>query len=93
MELHLIKSVNPVVPNKGTNAGRTMFVINGNLWSRTEPKRTDTHVVTEDVTVDGKEYTNVIGFSQDTRMDIQSKIKTVTEQDASYSMAIATLLK
>ena len=93
MELHLIKSVNPVVPNKGTNAGRTMFVINGNLWSRTEPKRTDTHVVTENVTVDGKEYTNVIGFSQDTRMDIQSKIKTVTEQDASYSMAIATLLK
>jgi len=93
MELHLIKSVNPVVPAKGSNAGRTMFVINGNLWSRTEPKSSDTHVVTEDVTVDGKEYTNVIGFSQDTRMDIQSKIKTVTEQDATYSMAIATLLK
>jgi hypothetical protein len=93
MELQLIKSVNPVVPTKGTNAGRTMYVINGKFWARAEPSAQDTHVVLEDVEVDGKTYTNVLGYSRDTRMDIQSKIKTIVEYDAAYSAAIATLLR
>ena len=89
MELQLIKSVNPVVPTKGTNAGRTMYVINGKFWARAEPSAQDTHVVLEDVEVDGKTYTNVIGYSR----DIQSKIKTIVEYDAAYSAAIASLLR
>ncbi len=93
MKLEMIKSVNPVIPSKGTNAGKQMFVINGAFWSKTEPKPSDTHVCLEDVMVNGEEYTNVIGFSADTRMDIQSKIKTVTSYDAAYSNAIAFLLK
>lgn len=93
MNLELIKSINPVVPTKGSNTGKQMFVINGKYWSRSEPKVSDTHVVLEDVEVDGKTYTNVVGFSADTRMDIQSKIKTLTSHDADYSNAIALLLK
>lgn len=91
--LEKIQSVNPIVPSKGTNAGKTMFVINGVHWSRTEPKREDTHVNLEAVNVDGVDYINVIGFSMDTRMSIQDKIKLVTEHDAAYSSAIALLLK
>lgn len=93
MKLELIQSVNPITPSKGSNAGRQMFLINSKHWSRIEPKHTDTHVCLEDVEVEGKSYTNVVGFSADTRMDIQSKIKTVTQYDASYSMAIASLLR
>jgi hypothetical protein len=93
MNLEIITSVNPVVPKKGTNAGRTMFVINGKHWSRTEPSSQDTHLVLEDVDVDGNTYTNVIGFSRDSRMDIYSKIKMLTEYEPGYAMAIATLLK
>lgn len=95
MKLERILCVNPVVPTKGSNAGSTMFVINGKHWSKMEPKADDTHVVLEDVVSDkdGKTYTNVTGFSKDTRMDIQAKIKLVTEHDASYASAIALLLK
>ena len=97
MNLELIKSVNPVVPSKGSNAGKSMFVINGQHWSKNEPQRSDTHVCLETVEGEGehegKEFVNVIGFSQDSRMSITDKIKVVTDNDASYSMAIATLLK
>jgi hypothetical protein len=93
MKLELIQSVNPVVPSKGSNAGRQMFVINGKHWSRTEPSTTDTHVCLEDADVDGKTYTNVVGYSRDARMTIQAKIAMVTEHEAGYSMAIASLLK
>ena len=97
MNLELIQSVNPVTPSKGSNAGRAMFVINGKHWSQTEPKRTDTHVCLEEVdgTGDhkGKKFINVIGFSTDTRATISDKIKLVTEHDAAYSLAIASLLK
>ena len=93
MYLQLIQSVNPIIPSKGTNAGKQMFVINGKHWSRTEPNTTDTHVCLEDVDVDGTTYTNVIGFSQDSRMSIADKIKTLTQHDAAYSTAIAMLLK
>lgn len=93
----LIESVTSAVPSKGTNAGRTMYVINGNLWSRNEPDREHTHVITEKVTkgsgANKKTYTNVVGFTNDTRMPIKDKIKTVTSEDAAYSMAIATLLR
>jgi hypothetical protein len=93
MKLELIQSVNPVVPSKGTNAGKQMFVINGKHWAKIEPKPQDTHVCLEDVTVDGKDYVNVVGYSQDVRMDLQSKIKIVTSNDAAYATAIAMLLK
>lgn len=93
MYLELINSVNPVVPQRGTNAGKTMYVINGKRWSKTEPTSQDTHVVLEDVEVDGKTYTNVTGFSRDSRMDIHSKIKLLTGFEPSYAMAIATLLR
>lgn len=93
MQLELIQSVNPIIPSKGTNAGKQMFVINGKHWSKTEPAKTDTHVCLEDVEVDGKPYVNVVGFSQDSRMSIADKIKTLTQHDAAYSNAIALLLK
>jgi hypothetical protein len=93
MKKELIVSVNPVIPNKGSNAGKQMFVINGIHWSRTEPKLNDTHVVTEEVTVEGVKYTNVVGFSSDVRMDIHSKIDILTKHDQGYAMAIATLLR
>jgi len=51
MNLELIQSVNPVVPSKGSNAGKQMFVINGKHWSKTEPAKDDTHVCLEDVEV------------------------------------------
>lgn len=97
MKLELIQSVNPVTPTKGTNAGKQMYVINGEHWSRTEPKPNDTHVCLEEVegtgAYAGKKFMNVVGFSADTRQTIGEKIKTLTSHDASYSMAIATLLK
>ena len=93
MKLELVQSVNPIVPSKGSNAGKSMYVINGTHWSRTEPKPTDTHVCLEDVDVDGKTFTNVTGFSADVRMTISDKIAILTKHDAAYSQAIALLLK
>jgi hypothetical protein len=101
MKLELIQSVNPVVPTKGTNAGKQMFVINGKWWHNVEPKREETHVCLEDVEKEVEEggqkvkktYTNVVGYSVDTRQTIQEKIKMVTSYDAAYSMALASLLK
>jgi hypothetical protein len=97
MKLELIQSVNPVIPTKGTNAGKQMFVINGLHWSKSEPKPNDTHVCLEEVQGTGenadKKFINVVGFSVDTRQTIESKIKTLTSHDAAYSMAIAALLK
>lgn len=100
MKLELIQSVNPVIPSKGSNAGKQMFVINGKHWAKEEPKNTDTHVCLEDVdgeTVDpkhkGKVFTNVIGYSKDSRMTINSKIEMVKAHPAEYSRAIAELLK
>lgn len=97
MNLELIQSVNPVIPNKGSNAGKQMFVINGRHWTKQEPKQSDTHVCLEDaeVEIDGvkKVFTNVIGYSQDSRMSIDAKIKLVTSADAGYALAIASLLK
>lgn len=51
MKLELIQSVNPVIPSKGANAGKQMFVINGIHWSKIEPKADDTHVCLEDVDI------------------------------------------
>lgn len=94
MKLELIQSVNPVIPSKGTNAGLQMYVINGKHWSKNEPSATDTHVCLEDVEVEGKgTYTNVTGYSSDSRMSIDKKIDILTKHDAAYSQAIAMLLK
>jgi hypothetical protein len=94
MYLQLIQSVNPIIPSKGTNAGKQMFVINGKHWSKTEPNKTDTHVCLEDVDVDGTTYTNVIGFSQDSRMSIESKLALLDKaKDGAYAQAYAMLLR
>jgi hypothetical protein len=93
MQLEAIVSVNPVIPTKGHNAGKQMFVINGKHWSKTEPTREHTHVVLEEVEKEGKKYLNVTGFSTDTRMNIQDKIKMITSHEAGYAQAIAFLLK
>ncbi len=93
MNLELIQSVSSVTPTKGTNAGKPMFVINGKHWSKVEPSTADTHICLEEVTIADKKYMNVIGFSQDRRMPIAEKIAMLTQHDAGYSLAIATLLK
>lgn len=91
--LELIQSVVPVVPSKGSNAGKEMFVINGKHWSKVAPLDTDTHVHLEEVTKDKKKYLNVVGFAKDSRMSIHDKIKLLTQHEAGYAMAIASLLK
>ncbi len=93
MKLELIQSVNPVIPSKGSNAGKQMFVINGKHWAKQEPKADDTHVCLEDVVVEDKTFTNVTGYSKDSRMSIADKIKVITSNDAGYALAIASLLK
>jgi hypothetical protein len=93
MKLELIQSVNPVTPKTGSNAGKLLFVINAKHWSKIEPKAEDTHVCLEDALVDGKTYTNVVGFSKDSRMCIADKIALVTSNDPGFSMAIASLLR
>lgn len=90
----LINTVSPVVPTKGSNAGKQMYIINGKHWSTVEPKATDTHVDLQEAIVPEKgTYLNVIGFSSDTRMTMADKIKVLTSVDAGYSMALASLLK
>lgn len=94
MNKELIQSVTSATPSKGSNAGKLMFVINAKYWSSVEPKASETHVCLTDVVAkDGKTYTNVAGYSRDTCMTIADKIKTITGHDASYSNAIALLLK
>jgi len=83
-----------VIPTKGSNAGRQMFVINGKHWSRHKPADTDNTVVLEFATWDGGSGWNVIGFNQDARvMSIDAKIAKLTAHDAAYSQAIALLLR
>lgn len=98
----LIESVNEIVPKSGSNAGRTMYVINGKLWSRVMPKDNDTHIITEEVEVDNadpastepkRKFTNVVGFSNEIRMSVTDKIALIVKQDAGYSLAIASLLR
>jgi hypothetical protein len=97
MKLELIQSVNPVTPTKGTNAGKPMFVINGKHWSKNEPAKEDTHVCLEDVAGEGeyagKTFTNVIGYSKDSRMTFADKVGIITAHPEGYSQAIAMLLK
>jgi hypothetical protein len=83
-----------VIPSKGSNAGKLMYVINGKHWSRHKPADTDNTVVLEFSTWDGGSGWNVLGFNLDARtMTIDQKIAKVTSFDASYSNAIALLLK
>lgn len=93
MKFELIQSAIPVIPTKGSNAGKEMYVINGKHWSKTAPSTDDTHVCLEDVEVDGNTYTNVVGFNRDSRMSIAEKIKLITSNDVGYAQAIATLLR
>lgn len=88
----IITSVKTVVPTKGPNAGKTMFLINGDLWSSVEPGVNDTFVYFSDVEKDGKVYRNCDGFGAE-RLTISDKIATLTQHDAAYSSAIALLLK
>ena len=83
-----------IIPTKGSNAGRQMFVINGKHWSRHKPSDTDNTVVLEFATWDGGSGWNVVGFNQDARaLTIDAKIAKLTAHDASYSQAIAMLLR
>ena len=83
-----------IIPTKGSNAGKQMFVINGKHWSRHKPADTDNTVVLEFATWDGGSGWNVIGFNQDARvMSIDAKIAKLTAHDAAYSQAIALLLR
>ena len=106
MYQELIKSVTTSVPSRGSNAGKTMYVINGKHWSKVEPTAADTHICLEEVTkpvttVDAsgnsvtvaQKYTNVVGFGQDRRMPMNDKIAIITSHDAGYSVAIASLLR
>lgn len=110
MNTELIQSVNPVIPTKGSNAGKQMFVINNKHWAKDEPKNTDTHVVLEDIDVEVtpaftdpetgavtaavvKTYTNVIGYTTDTRMSVDQKLAKLMSLPAEYSQAVAYLLK
>jgi hypothetical protein len=89
-----------VIPTAGSNAGKQMYVINGKHWSRHEPLPTHNTVVLEYVTWKDKRTgldafgwnvagTNVDAFS----LTIDQKIAKVVSHDASYSQAIALLLK
>ena len=90
----------PVIPSSGSNAGRQMYVINGTHWSRHEPLPTHNTVVLRynswtDKRTGATAYgwdvagTNVDAFS----LTIDQKISKVIAHDASYSQAIALLLK
>ena len=98
MEKIRIESVNEVTPSKGSNAGRKMYVINGEYWSRVEPRRDDVFVCIADVEAtgsDGKKhtYTNVVGFEGEERLTKSEKIEMLLSHDASYQQGIAMLLK
>ena len=96
MTKELIQSVASVIPSKGTNAGKTMCFINGKYWSKQFPKDNETHVVLEEVPNPKdatKPFTNVTGFSNDTRMTIADKIALLKDNDPALAMAIAHLLK
>ena len=95
MNKELIEAVKPVIPAKGKNAGRQMFVINGSIWANVEPKLSDTHVVWENSAPNenGEVFKNVVGFSNDLRMGRDEKLAILTGYDAAYSVAIATLLR
>lgn len=93
----LIESVRPVVPKKGRNAGKQMFIINGKHFSNFEPKDSDIYVTLVEVEGEGehkgKTFINVSGFTNDARMELDDKIKVISKYDGVYAQAIAYLLK
>ena len=93
MKKELITAVTTVVPKQGSNAGKKMCLINEVHWSVVEPKADDTHIVVQDVTIKGKKYVNVIGFSRDTRLTIDAKKELLQSVPAAYADALALLLK
>ena len=93
MNKELISTVQELTPKKGTNAGKKMYLVNGTHWVKSGPTNVDTHICTEEVTKDGKTYTNVVGFSTDTRMLVQDKLSIIISNPAEYSQALAHLLK
>lgn len=92
MNKELIEAVAAIVPSKGSNAGKQMYLINGKHWSKQEPSANDTHICLEDVIIDDKPYTNVVGFSNDNRMAVNDKIS-LLKANPDIAMAIATLLR
>ena len=93
----LIVSVQSLVPKKGTNASKPMWLVNGKYWVKTQPDARDTHIVTEEVTknINGvdRTFTNVVGYSTDVRMTIQDKFAMIKQEPPEYSQAFATLLR
>ena len=95
-----IRTCVPIIPNKGTNAGRQMFLVNGEYWLRHEPNPThNTIVLTYGSWVDkttGEERFgwNVSGTNTDaSMMSIDQKIAKITSVDAAYSNALALLMR
>lgn len=83
-----------IIPNKGSNAGKLMYVINGKHWSRHKPTDSDNTLVLEYAEWSTGSGWNVVGFNHDARtMSIDQKIAKLTSFDAAYSNAIALLLK
>jgi hypothetical protein len=88
-----------IIPTTGANAGRQMYVINGTHWTRQEPLPTHNTVVLQYTSWTGKDGKEAFGWNvQGTNVDaysltIDQKIAKVTAYDASYSQAIALLLK
>lgn len=94
MNKELIMAVQQLSPKKGSNAGKVMSLVNGKFWVHTAPTPQDTHIITEEATgKDGKQYTNFVGYSADSRMVLADKKAFVTSEDASYSVALASLLR
>jgi len=89
-----IRTCVEVIPSTGSNAGKTMYVINGSHWSRFKPKDTDNTIVLEYATWDGGSGWNVSGFNNDARvLSIDAKIGKLKEHEAEYQQGIAFLLK
>lgn len=99
IKTEMINTCVEIIPTKGSNAGRQMYLINGKHWSRHAPGETHNTIVLEFTTWTNGDGTlgtgyNVVGFNTDSRtLSIDQKISKITSFDASYSQALAILLK
>lgn len=90
----IINTCVEIIPTKGSNRGRQMYVINGEHWSRHKPAADQNVCVLQYTTWDGGSGWNVVGFKNDARsMTIDEKINKLMSVDAAYQTGIAMLLK
>ena len=94
-----IRTCVAIIPTSGSNAGRQMYVINGTHWTRQEPQPTHNTLVLQYTSWKAKDGSTAFGWNvQGTNVDafsltIDQKIAKVVAHDASYSQALALLLK